>query len=119
MPARKTYSYGPGDASAYYTALGGANGDAWLSLYIYPAKLPPKEEAASIEAALLQHMPGRLLAAPAGMPALPAAVAEKWYDATIEGTALTKLNVRPGFLLESRNPRLADPSIENGTMRLL
>lgn len=89
MPARKSYSYGPGDASLYYTLLGGAHGDPWLSLYVYPAKLPLENEAASIETSLVQHMPGRVIAAPAGVPALPPGVVEKWYDASVEGTALT------------------------------
>ena len=38
MPARKTTTYGPRDAEVYYTLRGGANGDPWLDLFVYPVQ---------------------------------------------------------------------------------
>lgn len=87
MPARKTYTYSPGDASVYYTLLGGGNGDPWLSLYVYPATRPIADEIRDIEAAIAQRMPGQVTRPP-NLPPLPAGVAEKWYDATADGEAL-------------------------------
>ena len=88
MPARKTYTYGPGDASVYYTLLGGGKGDPWLSLYLYPVTRPLADEIKDVELALVDRMQGSV-SRPAGLPALPSGVVQKWYGAAIEGTPVT------------------------------
>jgi hypothetical protein len=88
MPARKTYTYGPGDTSLYYALYGGGNGDAWLSLYVYPARSSIEAHSTVIEEALLERMPGTEIDPPYGTPAIPAQAAGKWYDATVDGAAV-------------------------------
>ncbi|HUG46142.1 MAG TPA: hypothetical protein VMK31_06485 [Sphingomicrobium sp.] len=88
MPARKTYTYGPGNASLYYTLYGGANGDAWLSLYVYPALTSVEAHSVEIEEALLGRMPGTAIEPPHGAPATPGGAAGKWYDSTADGIAV-------------------------------
>jgi hypothetical protein len=85
IPARKTYTYRPGDASIYYTHLGGGNGDPWLSLYVYPATRALALESRDVEQALRERMPGREIQ-PAGIPPAPPAVTEGWFEARVDGT---------------------------------
>jgi hypothetical protein len=85
LPARKTVTYGPGDASLYYTLFGGGNGDAWLTLYVFPVTRSFEDEVADVEQALLQRVSGISVEPPAGVPPLPTGAREKWFDGSIEG----------------------------------
>jgi len=87
MPARKTYTYGTDNVSLYYTLYGGGNGDAWLSLYVYRSNISLEEDAVGVEQALVDRMPGAVVAPP-GLPPPPAGAVEKWFDASVEGEPL-------------------------------
>lgn len=88
MPARTTVTYGPGDASVYYTVDGGGTGDAWLTLYVFDRDLTLAEEAAGTEEALLNAMPGTPVARPAAAPPLPPGAVERWFEAMVEGRSM-------------------------------
>jgi hypothetical protein len=85
MPARKTIDYGPGDAEVYYTLLGGANGDPWISLYVYPATIDVAAEARNVDDAIAEHLSGQATAAPVGLPPGPTGALDKWYRGTFDG----------------------------------
>lgn len=85
MPARKTVSYGPGDASVYYTLNGGANNDAWLTLYVYPARIGLKEEERNVIAPILQNYQAVPTTGPARLPPGPPGALDGWYRASIDG----------------------------------
>lgn len=85
MPARKTYTYGPGDAEVYYTLYGGGNGDAWLSLYVYPAKSELLDHEKAVEAPILERFRAVRSEQPAELPPAPVRSAEGWYRGVAEG----------------------------------
>lgn len=85
MPARKLIVYGPGDMSVQYTLNGGANGDGWIDLYVYPKDVPLDEEAAATDEIIRDHYQGGITAIPQGFPAAEYGVAGAWYKATIGG----------------------------------
>lgn len=83
MPARKLTVYGPGDMSVQYTLNGGANGDGWIDLYVYPKDVPLDEEAAATDEIIREHYQGKAIAMPQGFSAPEHGIASGWYDATI------------------------------------
>ena len=85
MPARKTTTYGPRDAEVYYTLRGGANGDPWLDLFVYPAQLNLAEEAAELSALLKKNYQGTERVSPLGLPSLPPGAREQWFDVILKG----------------------------------
>ena len=85
MPARKLIVYGPGDMSIQYTLRGGANGDGWIDLYVYPKDVPLAEEAAATDEIIREHYKGKSIPVPQGFAAAEKGVASGWYDATIGG----------------------------------
>ena len=86
MPARKTKTYGPGDAAVYYTYLGGANGDPWIDVYVYPAALEPAAERREVEQALIQNFGAEPAPTPAGLPARPDGAMDGWYRGSLQGS---------------------------------
>jgi len=85
MPARKTFTYGPGDAEVYYTLYGGGNGDAWLSLYVYPATIGLEDEAKNVDVALLQRFEAKPITPPHGLNSGPIASIDRWFRGTVQG----------------------------------
>lgn len=86
MPARKTITYGTGDAAVYYTLLGGANNDPWLDLFVYPAQIDIAEEEGNVRGSLQKNSETREIPNPVGIPQAPNAARERWFDANIRGT---------------------------------
>ena len=99
IPARSSHTYGPGDASVYYTLHGGANGDAWITLYVYPAKIDFASETNNVVYSLVERMGGKPVAAPAGLPPRPVGAVDNWYTGSIEGVP-----VLTGFRLVRHGP---------------
>jgi hypothetical protein len=85
MPARRTVTYGTADAAVYYTLYGGANGDPWIDLYVYPVVLEPVAEIAEVEKALVGNFKASAVAAPNGLPAGPSGAFDGWYSGSVEG----------------------------------
>ncbi len=85
MPARKLIVYGPGDMSVQYTLNGGANGDGWIDLYVYPKDVQLDEEAAATDDIIREHYQGKRIDPPKDFGAPEYGVASGWYDATIGG----------------------------------
>lgn len=79
MPARKTTTFGEGDASVDYSLYGGSEGDAWIDVYVYPAHGQLSEEVDGTEEAILTRLDGERIDQPdAILPASPAVVG-RWY----------------------------------------
>ena len=85
MPAVNTITYAPGIASVAY-GFDTKDGRVFLALFIYPAEIPLAEDAANVEEALLQNMPGKAIDRPAAAPPPPAAARERWFDSTVGKT---------------------------------
>jgi hypothetical protein len=81
MPARKLVVYEPGNVSVQYTLRGGANGDGWIDLYVYPKAVGLTEEAAELEALLVEHYHGEAIAPPTGFAHPEGGIASGWYTA--------------------------------------
>jgi hypothetical protein len=88
IPARKSQTYGPGDGGVFYTLYGGANNDAWINLYVYPAELELAAEIADVDSALTQRMGGKLTTSPPGLPRGPAGAVDKWYLGSVDKSQL-------------------------------
>jgi len=93
-PARETTTYAPGDADVYYTLLGGGNGDAWLTLYLYPASGSLVEEAAGAATAIRERWQVKEVPAPVAMGPMPAGAREEWFEGSVAG-----LEVLTGYRL--------------------
>ncbi len=85
MPARKTITFAPQDAEVYYTLKGGANGDAWLSLYVYPARLSLAEEDREVQTALQKNLKGGAVLRPSVFGDVPSGAVDSWYDGEYNG----------------------------------
>jgi len=88
VPARKTITFGPGDAEVYYTLYGGANDDAWISLYVYKANLGLAEVQRGVEQVIVENYAATAVARPSIIAAPPAGVGEGWFKAQIQGIAV-------------------------------
>lgn len=81
MPARKVTVFGPGDVSVQYTLRGGAEGDAWVDVYVYPASDATIEEtAADVTAAITNTFQATPSLVPAGMTVRTAGGQSGWFD---------------------------------------
>lgn len=83
MPARKLIIYGPGDVSVQYSLRGGANGDGWIDLFVYPKDVPPAEEAAVVDQIIRERLGGERIAIPDGFGPAKSGVESGWYRARI------------------------------------
>lgn len=105
MPLRRVDVYGAADVSAYYTRRGGANGDPWLTVYVYPAAIPLDEEARNVETALTERMKVRAAAAPFANVVGARDGIQRWFDGEIEGTRMKTgfvLVLRGGWFIKAR-----------------
>jgi hypothetical protein len=82
LPIRDTTTYGPGDASAYYTDRGGGNADPWLTLYVYPATVSLEQDQQVVEASIKARWSVKSIAAPTGVVFVPGA-ADGWFDGAL------------------------------------
>jgi hypothetical protein len=81
MPARKVTVFGPGDVSVQYTVNGGAAGDAWVDVYVYPAgDWTIEETAADIAAAITKTFAASPALAPTDMAVRGAGLKSGWFD---------------------------------------
>ena len=85
LPARKTITFGRADAEVFYTLQGGSGGDAWISLYVYPARTSLADEKRGVEAIIVENYGAKATARPAIIGAPPAGVVEGWFRASIKG----------------------------------
>jgi hypothetical protein len=105
MPVRKIIVYGPGDVSVDYTLRGGGNGDAWISLFVYPAAHNLTDEAADIEATLIDRLHPSRIPAPRDAPSSAADGRNAWYHGAIGDLQLTSAYVvvrRGDWFIEAR-----------------
>jgi len=89
MPARTTTSYGPGDASIAYTLKGGSNGDALITLFVYPATIAIEAEEEGVRKALVQRWSATPVAIPAGLAPATAGMKDGWFKGTVQGSHVT------------------------------
>ena len=80
VPARKSTAYGPGDADVQYTLFGGANGDGWINLYVYPADISLSEEVGNVTQSLLKSSNGQRVDSPPGIAKASVGVEEGWFE---------------------------------------
>ena len=86
MPARKTTTYGPGNASIYYTRFGAGNNDAWLSLYVYPASgRNAVDDVPDIEGPIMKYEEAVKAAPPVGLSPGPPGSLDGWFRANLQG----------------------------------
>ena len=105
MPVRKIVVYGPGDVSVDYSLRGGGNGDAWISLFFYPSAHDLTDEAADIEATLIDRLHPSRIPAPRDAPPSAADGRNAWYHGAIGDQQLTSANVvvrRGDWFIEAR-----------------
>ncbi len=89
MPARKVTLYGPGDVSVQYTVGGGAAGDAWIDVYVYPADDATIEETAvDIAAAITDTFTASPTLLPIGMAVRADGIKSGWFDGQLGGSSL-------------------------------
>lgn len=94
MPARRTTTYGDGDASVNYSRFGGANGDAWIDVFVYPAALPFDKELEETHRSLAGHFDGKAIARPPSIEPPMQGVAERWYEGRYAGVgAITAFRI--------------------------
>lgn len=86
MPARKVTVYAVSDVSVRYTLSGGGSGDAWMDLYIYPAEMTNSEEAAGVEAALLDSFHAKPTSLPRAIEVAGDNIASSWFAGERDGT---------------------------------
>lgn len=97
VPLRGLTVYGPSDASAYYTLRGGANGDAWITFYVYPATISLADEDAGVEQAIVERLDGHRIDPP--VRAVPTLRDGRigWFEGTYQD-----IQVRTGYILVQR-----------------
>lgn len=88
MPARKVTIFSPGDVSVQYTVSGGAAGDAWVDLYVYPADGSLEANAADIAGAIGRTFNATPALAPAGVSVKGSDVRGGWFDGTLGDRSL-------------------------------
>ncbi|MDQ3478995.1 MAG: hypothetical protein M3438_07560 [Pseudomonadota bacterium] len=84
MPSRKSRTYGPGDAEVYYSLYGGANNDAWISVFVYPATADVSVEARNVVPAILERFKAVESIGPAGLQPGPAGSREGWFRGSLD-----------------------------------
>ena len=98
MPARKLVVYGPGDVSVQYTVDGGAAGDAWVDIYVYPAgELTIEDTAADIVAAITNSFKATPSLAPRGFAVRTSDAQSGWFDGQFG-----QRSVKTGFYVVKR-----------------
>lgn len=86
MPARKLITYGPSDMSINYTLYGGANGDGWIDLYVYPARGSLDEEAEALTQDIVARYATEAVSQPLDFPVPDKNIASSWYRINLNGT---------------------------------
>ena len=105
MPARKTITYGPGDASVDYSVRGGANGDAWITLFVYPVTADLATEELNAQNPLIERWSARPIAVPRGLPRPNLETKDGWYSGKFAGGEVTtgyRLVQRGSWYLKAR-----------------
>ncbi|WP_432769256.1 MAG: hypothetical protein HEQ22_00525 [Sphingopyxis sp.] len=89
MPARKVTVFGPGDVSVTYSATGGATGDAWVDIFVYPAgDMTIAETADDISAAITDTFAASPALAPDGMAVSATDLRSGWFDGRLRDKSL-------------------------------
>ncbi|KTE08207.1 hypothetical protein [Sphingopyxis sp. H115] len=98
MPARKVTVFGPGDVSVQYTVKGGAGGDAWVDLYVYPADGEAIETAgAGVVDAIARNFRATPALAPEGTTVDATGLQSGWFDGRVR-----EMSLKTGFYLVKR-----------------
>lgn len=97
LPLRGLTVYGPSDASAYYTLRGGANGDAWVTFYVYPATISLADEDAGVEQAILERLAGHQIDPPARAVTTLSDGRVGWFEGTYQN-----IQAKTGYILVQR-----------------
>ena len=89
MPARKVTVFSPGDVSVQYTVKGGAAGDAWVDVYVYPADDATIEETAvDVAAAITNTFTATPALTPVGMAVRADGIKSGWFDGRLGDRSL-------------------------------
>jgi hypothetical protein len=121
MPLRKVQIYGPADVSVDYTLRGGGNGDAWITLYIYPASHSLNDEVADVEHDLIGKWSATRIAAPPAVSESASDGTSGWFKGNFEGLQATTgyvLVKRGAWFLETRYT-IPDAAGQKGTDRTI
>ncbi|HEX6741252.1 MAG TPA: hypothetical protein VF079_05590 [Sphingomicrobium sp.] len=89
MPQRKVAIYGEADVSVDYTLRGGGNGDAWITFYVYPARITLDEEAAHIEHDIVENWLAVRAERPSPAPASAPGARSGWFTGARENHRVT------------------------------
>ena len=89
MPARKVTVFSPGDVAVQYTLNGGAAGDAWIDIYVYPADGSEIDATAEdVEAAIADTFSATSALTPDGLTLSAADLRSGWFDGRLGETSL-------------------------------
>jgi len=105
MPLRKIQVYGTADASVDYSLRGGGNGDAWITVFVYPAQKQLADEATDIENALIETLHGSRTPSIGELPSTAADGRSGWYKGILDHRKMTSgyIVVRRGdWFVEAR-----------------
>lgn len=81
MPARKVTIFSPGDVAVQYTVKGGAAGDAWIDVYVYPADgWTIAATAADVASAITKTFAATPALMPEGMAKRADGLHSGWFD---------------------------------------
>lgn len=115
MPARKLTVFGAGDVSVNYTVNGGAAGDSWIDLYVYPADGPIEQTDLDIASAITSTFKATPTQRPAGMAVAAGDAMSGWFAGQLgDRKFLTGYYVvqRGDWLIKARITMPAPPSQE-------
>jgi hypothetical protein len=89
MPRRKFFVYAPDDVQVNYTLNGGGNGDAWVDVFVYPARRSARDEAKAVEAELVRNFGGTPVAVQPPLPPSAKGAVGKWFEGKLKGRPMT------------------------------
>ena len=89
MPARKVTVFGPGDVSVQYTDKGGAGGDAWVDVYVYPAGgMAVEATGTGVVEAIRKNFHATPALSLAGTAVAATGLQSGWFDGRLGETSL-------------------------------
>jgi hypothetical protein len=89
MPRRKFLIYAADDVQVNYTLNGGGNGDAWVDVFVYPARRSVQDEAKGVEAELVRNFGGTPVAVQPPLPPSAKGAVGKWFEGKLKGRPMT------------------------------
>ena len=97
MPRRKVQIFAADNVMVQYTLRGGARGDAWLDLIVYPALRPLADEAHDIESHIVRNLAARPVSPAPPLPEAALGARSGWFEGMHQGIRMTS-----GYVIAQR-----------------